>query len=170
MKNNRISMWKWYKVARSGLKTHKGGMEMFIGEYCHSIDVKGRVSIPAKFREELGKSFILTKGLDNCLFIYSMNEWNVMECKLKQLPLTNKDARAFVRFFFSGATECELDSQGRIRIANNLKEHANLQKDAVIIGVGTRIEIWSNDEWQKYNSDDNLSYDEIASKMEELGI
>lgn len=143
---------------------------MFIGEYSHSVDVKGRVSIPAKFREELGESFILTKGLDNCLFIYSMEEWNILESKLKQLPLTNKDARAFVRFFFSGANECELDSQGRIRITNNLRDHANLQKEAVIIGVGTRVEIWSNDEWQKYNDDDNLSYDEIANKMAELGI
>lgn len=143
---------------------------MFIGEYCHTIDTKGRVSVPAKFREELGESFILTKGLDNCLFIYSMDEWVLLQNKLKQLPLTNKDARAFVRFFFSGATECQLDSQGRIRITNNLRDHASLQKDAVIIGVGTRVEIWSSDEWQKYNSADNLSYDEIASKMAELGI
>ncbi len=143
---------------------------MFIGEYCHSVDVKGRMSIPAKFREKLGENFILTKGLDNCLFIYSMDEWGILEDKLKQLPLANKNARAFVRFFFSGATECELDSQGRIRITSNLREHANLQKDAAIIGVGTRVEIWSSDEWQKYNSDDNLSCDEIASKMEELGI
>jgi MraZ protein len=157
-------------VARSVLKFHKVGIIMFIGQYCHSVDVKGRVSIPAKFREELGESFILTKGLDNCLFIYSMDEWGILENKLKQLPLANRDARAFVRFFFSGATECELDSQGRIRITNNLREHANLQKDAVIIGVGTRIEIWSSNEWQEYTDDDNLSYDEIASKMEELGI
>jgi len=143
---------------------------MFIGEYNHSVDTKGRVSVPAKFREELGDCFILTKGLDNCLFIYSMDEWRILENKLKQLPLTNRDARAFVRFFFSGATECELDPQGRIRIPTNLRDHAILEKDAVIIGVGTRIEIWSNLEWQKYNSDDNLSYDEIASKMAELGI
>ncbi len=143
---------------------------MFIGEYSHSVDTKGRVSVPAKFREELGDSFILTKGLDNCLFIYSMDEWKILESKLKQLPLTNRDARAFVRFFFSGATECGLDSQGRIRIPTNLREHATLEKEATIIGVGTRIEIWSNKEWQEYNNDDNLSYDEIASKMEELGI
>lgn len=143
---------------------------MFIGEYNHSVDTKGRVSIPSKFREELGERFILTKGLDNSLFIYSMDEWIILEGKLKQLPLTNRDARAFVRFFFSGATECELDTQGRIRIPTNLRQHATLEKDAVIIGVGTRIEIWSNIEWEKYNSDDNLSYDEIASKMAELGI
>lgn len=143
---------------------------MFIGEYNHSVDSKGRVSIPAKFREDLGERFILTKGLDNCLFIYSVDEWTILENKLKQLPLTNKDARAFVRFFFSGASECELDSQGRIRIPTNLRDHATLDKDAVIIGVGTRIEIWSNNAWEEYNNDDNLSYDEIASKMAELGI
>lgn len=143
---------------------------MFFGEYQHTIDTKGRVSIPAKYREQLGEQFILTKGLDNCLFIYPMEEWKVMENKLKQLPLTNKDARAFVRFFFSGATECELDNQGRIRIPNNLREYAQLEKDVVMIGVSTRIEIWSLTQWESYNEDANLSYDEIASKMAELGI
>ncbi|WP_026476365.1 division/cell wall cluster transcriptional repressor MraZ [Alkaliphilus transvaalensis] len=143
---------------------------MFFGEYNHTIDSKGRVSVPAKFREQLGDSFILTKGLDNCLFVYSQNEWKIMENKLKQLPLTNRDARAFVRFFFSGATECELDNQGRIRIPNNLREYAELEKEAVMIGVGTRIEVWSQNLWSNYNNDENLSYEEIASKMAELGI
>ena len=143
---------------------------MFIGEYNHSIDTKGRLNIPSKFRGELGEEFIVTKGLDNCLFVYPLDEWKVLEDKLKQLPMTNRDARAFVRFFFSGATECELDNQGRIRIPNNLREHALLEKEAVIIGVGTRIEIWGNDQWQQYNDDANLSYDDIAAKMQELGI
>ncbi|KAB3533202.1 division/cell wall cluster transcriptional repressor MraZ [Alkaliphilus serpentinus] len=143
---------------------------MFIGEYNHTIDIKGRISIPSKFRDELGERFIVTKGMDNCLFIYPMEEWKVLENKLKQLPLTNKDARAFVRFFFAGATECELDNQGRIRIPNNLREHASLDKDTVLIGVATRIELWSQEQWQQYNNDANLSYDEIASKMAELGI
>ena len=124
---------------------------MFFGEYNHTIDTKGRVSVPAKFREQLGDTFILTKGLDNCLFIYPQNEWKIMEDKLKQLPLTNRDARAFVRFFFSGATECELDNQGRIRIPNNLREYALLDKEAVMIGVATRIEVWSQQEWDNYN-------------------
>ncbi len=145
-------------------------MKMFIGEYQHTIDNKGRISVPAKFREELGERFIVTKGLDTCLFIYSMEEWKVMEDKLKALPLTNKDARAFVRFFFAGASECELDNQGRIRIPNNLREHAALEKETVMIGVATRIEIWSLEQWEKYNDDANLGYDEIASKMAELGI
>ena len=126
--------------------------------------------MPSKFREDLGYNFIMTKGLDNCLFVYPKEEWTILEGKLRLLPLTNRDARAFVRFFFSGATECVLDKQGRVLIPNNLREHAKLIKEAVIIGVSTRIEIWSKEEWDAYNSDDNLSYDSIAEKMAELGI
>ncbi|KGG80560.1 division/cell wall cluster transcriptional repressor MraZ [Caloranaerobacter azorensis] len=143
---------------------------MFIGEYQHSIDKKGRLIIPAKFREDLGESFILTKGLDNCLFVYPKDEWKVLEEKLKSLPLTRKDARAFVRFFFAGATECELDKQGRILIPSNLRQHCKLVKDAIIIGVSNRVEIWSKEEWILYNEDENLSYENIAEKMAELGI
>ncbi|SNS24659.1 MraZ protein [Anaerovirgula multivorans] len=143
---------------------------MFIGEYNHSVDTKGRLSIPSKFRDELGENFIVTKGMDNCLFVYPIDEWKVLENKLKQLPMTNRDARAFVRFFFAGATECEFDNQGRIRIPTNLREHALLEKEAVIIGVATRLEIWSLEQWNQYNNDANLSYDEIAVKMQELGI
>ncbi|KPU28329.1 cell division protein MraZ [Caloranaerobacter sp. TR13] len=143
---------------------------MFIGEYQHSIDKKGRLIIPAKFRENLGESFILTKGLDNCLFVYPKSEWKVLEEKLKSLPLTRKDARAFVRFFFAGATECELDKQGRILIPSNLREHCKLVKDAIIIGVSNRVEIWSKEEWISYNEDEDLSYENIAEKMAELGI
>lgn len=143
---------------------------MFIGEYQHSIDAKGRIIIPSKFREELGFKFILTKGLDNCLFIYPMEEWRSFEEKLKQLPLTSKDARAFVRHFFSGAIECEVDKQGRITIPQNLRDHARIEKDVVAIGVSTRVEIWDKDEWERYNDDADLSYDNIAEKMAELGI
>lgn len=143
---------------------------MFIGEYHHTIDSKSRLIIPSKFRENLGSKFIMTKGLDNCLFVYPEKEWNVLEEKLRTLPLTNRDARAFVRFFFSGATECVLDKQGRILIPNNLKNHAKLMKEAVIIGVASRIEIWSKEEWDEYNNDDSLSYDSIAEKMVQLGI
>ncbi|NMB26744.1 MAG: division/cell wall cluster transcriptional repressor MraZ [Tissierellia bacterium] len=143
---------------------------MFIGEYQHTIDNKGRVIMPSKFREDLGSNFIMTKGLDNCLFVYPMDEWIVLQEKLKSLPFTNRDARAFVRFFFAGATECTLDKQGRILIPGNLREHAKLEKDATIIGVATRIELWSNEEWANYNDDDSLSYDSIAEKMAELGI
>jgi MraZ protein len=143
---------------------------MFIGEYQHSIDSKGRIIIPSKYREDLGEHFVLTKGLDECLFVYSYNEWKDFESKLATLPLTSKDARAFVRFFFAGATECEFDKQGRIIIPGNLREYAQIKKEAVIIGVSNRLEVWSKDKWLDYNDDDDLSYDAIAEKMSFLGI
>lgn len=143
---------------------------LFYGEYQHTIDSKGRVIIPSKFREGLGEKFILTKGLDNCLFAYSSDEWSNLEAKLKTLPLSSRDARAFVRFFFSGATECEADKQGRVLIPQNLREYALLEKDIYIIGVSTRVEVWDKVKWENYSSDDNLSADKIAEKMELLGI
>ena len=143
---------------------------MLIGEYEHSLDVKGRLILPAKIREGMGDKFIVTKGLDGCLFGFSQNEWTNFEEKLKTLPLTNKNARDFVRFFLSGATECEIDKQGRFLITSNLREYATLEKDAIIIGVGTRIEIWNREKWKSYNSDENISADEIAENMTMLGI
>ncbi|AEV69003.1 division/cell wall cluster transcriptional repressor MraZ [Acetivibrio clariflavus] len=143
---------------------------MFYGEYQHSIDVKGRVIMPSKFRDGLGEKFIVTKGLDNCLFVYSLEEWSNLEAKLKSLPFTDKDVRAFVRFFFAGATECETDKQGRILIPQNLREYAGLEKDVYIIGVSTRVEIWDKAKWENYSSDENMSPDNIAEKMAMLGI
>ncbi len=143
---------------------------MFIGEYQHTLDDKGRVIMPSKFRTGLGDEFVITKGLDSCLFVYPKNEWEAIENKLKELPLTNRDARAFVRFFFSGASESNLDKQGRVLIPGNLREHSKLDKEAIIIGVATRLEIWSKELWEDYQDDDNLSYDSIAEKMAELGI
>ena len=143
---------------------------MLIGEYEHSLDVKGRLIMPAKLREDMGEKFIITKGLDGCLFGFSQNEWTNFEEKLKTLPLTNKNARDFVRFFLSGAIECELDKQGRFLIASNLREYANMGKDVAIIGVGTRLEIWDREKWKAYNSDENISADEIAENMTMLGI
>ena len=143
---------------------------MFIGEYEHSVDAKGRVIMPSKLREDIGEKFIVTKGLDGCLFAYSQNEWTNFEEKLKTLPLTNKNARDFVRFFLSGAVECEIDKQGRFLIPNNLRTYATLEKEINIIGVGTRIEIWNREEWKKYSSTDNISADEIAENMTMLGI
>jgi len=134
------------------------------------MDVKSRVIVPSRFREGLGDRFILTKGLDNCLFAYSMDEWKNLECKLKELPLANKDARAFVRFFFSGAAECETDKQGRVLIPSNLREYAGLKKDIYILGVSTRVEVWDKNRWEEYNSDENVSPDSIAEKMAQLGI
>lgn len=143
---------------------------MFYGEYQHTVDPKGRVIIPSKFREGLGEKFIITKGLDNCLFAYSSDEWSNLETKLRTLPFTDKDVRAFIRFFFSGATECEVDKQGRILIPQNLREHAGLDKDIYVIGVSTRVEVWDKSKWENYTSDDNVSADKIAEKMAMLGI
>ena len=143
---------------------------MLIGEYEHSLDAKGRLIMPAKIREDIGEKFIITKGLDGCLFGFSQKEWTNFEEKLKTLPLTNKNARDFVRFFLSGAIECEIDKQGRFLIASNLREYSSLEKEAVIIGVGTRIEIWNKEKWKAYNSDENISADAIAENMTMLGI
>ena len=143
---------------------------MFIGEYEHSVDAKGRVIMPAKLREDIGEKFIVTKGLDGCLFAFSQNEWTNFETKLKSLPLSDKNARNFVRFFLAGATECEIDKQGRFLIPNNLRTYATLEKEINIIGVGTRIEIWNRESWKKYSSSENISADEIAENMTMLGI
>ncbi|KYH29771.1 MULTISPECIES: division/cell wall cluster transcriptional repressor MraZ [Clostridium] len=142
---------------------------MFIGEYTHSLDSKNRMIIPSKFRENLGDRFVLTKGLDGCLYIYPMDEWKILEQKLKELPLTSKDARAFIRFFFSGANEVTLDKQGRALIPQSLLEYAQINKEIVSIGVMTRIEIWGKEKWEEYNSS-NIDFNEIAEKMSELGI
>lgn len=141
---------------------------MFIGEYQHSIDPKGRLFIPARFREGLGSSFILTKGLDRCLFVYSHQEWAVMEQRLKSLPFTRADARAFARLFFSGAVECEVDKQGRILVPAGLREYAKLEKEVMILGVSTRVEIWSRAGWDHYNAEAAVSYEEIAEKLVDL--
>jgi len=143
---------------------------VFIGEYQHILDPKGRVIMPSKFRDGLGDKFVVTKGLDHCLFVYPQNEWQELERKLRTLPLTSKDARAFTRFFFAGATECELDKQGRILIPANLREYAELTKELVIIGVASRVEIWSKEKWDDYNDDANLDHQSIVEKMAELGI
>ncbi|ALC84103.1 cell division protein MraZ [Bacillus gobiensis] len=121
--------------------------------------------IPAKFREGLGEQFVLTRGLDQCLFGYPLNEWKVIEEKLKALPLTKKDARAFTRFFFSGAVECELDKQGRINIPTSLLSYAKLEKDCTVIGVSNRIELWSKNVWEQYIENQEDSFAEIAENM-----
>ncbi len=143
---------------------------MFIGEYAHSIDTKGRIMIPSKYRSKLGDRFILTKGLDHCLIVYTMEEWNKFEDKLKSLPFSSKEARQLTRFFLAGAEECILDSQGRILIPPSLREHAKLQKEIVSIGVSNRIEIWSADMWHDYCNDEQFDLEDVAEKMSELGI
>ena len=142
---------------------------MFIGEYQHALDTKNRMIVPVKLREGLGNKFVITKGLDGCLYAYPTKEWEILEEKLKKLPITNKDARSFVRFFFSGACEVETDKQGRGLIPQNLKEYAGIEKEIVSIGVLSRVEIWSKEKWTKYN-DSDIDFDSIAEKMSELGI
>ncbi len=141
-----------------------------MGEYQHALDTKGRLIIPAKFREELGEGAVITRGLDNCLFLFPRDEWGILENKLKALPLTKSDARQFVRFLFSGATECELDKQGRINLPGNLREFASIEKDAVVIGVSSRVEIWSKEKWEKYVNLAEESFEDIAENIVDLGI
>ncbi len=138
---------------------------MFMGEYQHTVDGKGRLHIPAKFREGLGVRFVATKGLDNCLFVFPLDEWRQIEARLKELPFTRSDARAFVRFFFSGATECELDGQGRVLLPESLRTYAKLERDVVVIGVSTRVEIWSKAEWEGCQARADQSYEELAEKI-----
>lgn len=138
---------------------------MFIGEYHHSIDEKGRLIIPAKFREELGNSFIVTRGIENCLYVYANESWNRIVSELQTLPFTKKDARNFTRFFLSGASEAELDKQGRINITSPLVSYAKLEKECVVIGTGDRLEIWSEELWNNYfdSAKDNMS--DIAENL-----
>lgn len=143
---------------------------MFLGQYQNSIDAKGRAIIPAKFREELGSEFVITKGLETCLFIYSMDQWKKFQEKLTDLPLTSKESRAFIRRFFAGAVECELDKQGRVTIPQHLREHGAIDKELVTIGVNDRIEIWSKDNWESYSESIDDDYEEILQSISGLGI
>ena len=143
---------------------------MFMGEYSHTIDTKGRLIIPSKFREDLGEEFVVTKGLDGCLFVFPMDEWNFFTQKLHDLPLTKKEARQFSRFFLAGAASCEVDKQGRILLPSVLREFAGLDKDAVLVGVSSRIEIWSKSRWDEINDVDVDDMDDIAEHMADLGI
>ena len=140
-----------------------GVLAMLMGEYQHNIDAKGRLIVPSKFREELGEKFVVTRGMDGCLFGYPLNGWSQLEAKLQEMPLAKKDARTFVRFFYSAATECEIDKQGRINIPANLRTHASLEKGCVVIGVSNRIEIWSDERWHAFS-------DELAETMIDFGF
>lgn len=155
-------------MVSNGTKWVKVVIHMFMGEYNHTVDAKGRLIVPSKFRENLGDEFVVTKGLDGCLFVYDNNEWTAFEEKLKTLPLTNKEARQFVRFFLAGAASLEVDKQGRILLPANLREFAGLDKEAVLIGVASRIEIWSKERYEGAVSYEDV--DEIAEHMTELGL
>ena len=138
---------------------------MLIGEYHHNIDEKGRLIIPAKFREEIGNSFVVTKGLDGCLFVYSLVEWEKIINKLKTLPFTKKDVRTFSRFFLASATVCEFDRQGRINLMNSLTLYAGLKKECAIIGVNDRLEIWDLDKFNNLMKEKESELDEISENL-----
>lgn len=153
------------------MKVERNGEEvslMFMGEYRHNIDEKGRLIVPAKFRESLGKEFVVTKGIDKCLFVYPLSEWMTIEEKFRQANTTNASARKFARFFFAGACNVEMDKQGRILLPPQLREFANLSKDIVTVGVLNRVEIWDKSTWDGTNTFDDM--DEVAEQMAELGI
>ncbi len=143
---------------------------MFYGEYQHTLDSKSRVFVPAKFREELGNKFIITKGLDSCLFAFPAAEWESIVEKMKTVSFTDDEARSFMRFFFAGACECEMDKQGRVLIAQNLKEYASLDKDICIVGVSGRVEIWDKGKWDMRNAEYSQNASILAKKMALLGI
>lgn len=140
---------------------------MFMGEYAHSIDSKGRIIVPAKFRESLGEEFVVTQGLDGCLFVYPNSEWENFVSELKNLP-GNKEARQLQRYFMAGAAGLEVDKQGRILIPSKLREAAGLEKDVVFVGVLSKIEIWSKERWQENDTFDNM--DDIAERMSNFGL
>jgi len=140
----------------------------FMGEYNHSIDAKGRIIVPSKFREKLGDRFIVTKGLDGCLWVFSTSEWESFSGKLTSLPVARRDARNFTRFFLAGATEAETDKMGRILLPQVLRDYAKLDKDAVLIEAGNRVEIWNKDEWTDISTFDNVN--DLAEQMGEWGF
>lgn len=141
---------------------------MFMSEYNHTVDTKGRLIIPSRFREILGEEFVISKGMDGCLFVYANDDWAAFEQKLTSLPMTNREARKFARFFLAGAAQVELDKQGRILLPAALREFAGLDKDVVLVGVGSRIEIWSKEKYEAES--DDVDMDDIAASMEELGL
>lgn len=143
---------------------------MFMGEFQHNIDAKGRLIVPSKLREQLGEKFVVTRGMDGCLFGYPLTEWSKLETKLNEMPLSKKDTRAFVRFFYSAATECEIDKQGRINIPSTLRNHASLEKECVVIGVANRIEIWDCARWNAFTEETEASFDDIAETMVDFGF
>jgi len=143
---------------------------MLIGEYKHNIDAKKRLSIPSKFRKELGEGAVITRGLDNCLFVFPREHWNVLATKLSNTPLARQDSRSFARLLLSGAMEVDFDGLGRILIPDYLKNYASLKKIAIVTGVYTRLEIWDQDRWESYKSNLEKNSDSIAEKLGELGI
>ncbi|MCI6157407.1 MAG: division/cell wall cluster transcriptional repressor MraZ [Peptoniphilaceae bacterium] len=143
---------------------------MFIGEYNHSVDAKGRVSLPARFRDDLSETFYITRGMENCLFIYDRSEWEKMDERIRSLRLTAKAARGFSRLFYAGAMEVSCDRQGRFLIPPHLRTFAAIDKEVVIIGVSNRIEVWDKEKWNEYLASDSMDYDDLTETLEEEGV
>jgi MraZ protein len=141
-------------------------LEMLIGEFEHSLDAKGRVAIPTKFREDIGGSFFITKGIDSCLFVLPCEEWKIIEKKIRDMPISK--ARTLQRFFFSGAVNVETDKQGRVLIPANLRAYANLKKDVTFVGVSSRVEIWNSDDWKELSK--TLTKEDALNAMDLLGL
>lgn len=141
-----------------------------MGEYSHSLDDKGRISIPSRLRDDLKQHFVMTKGLDGCLFLYPMDEWAKLEERLKALPMTNANARAFARLFLAGAQDVEVDRQYRVTIPPRLREYAEVQKDVVLVGVSSRVELWSQERWNTYQHEAQQGYEQVAEKMVDFGF
>lgn len=143
---------------------------MFMGEYHHNLDSKGRLIIPAKLRDQIGNKMVFTRGMEGCIFGYTIDVWQEIEAKLAKLPLTKRNARNFTRLFYSGAMESEFDKQGRVNLTTTLKKHAGLTKECVIAGVSNRIEIWSKERWDSFAKEANENYDDIAENLDDIEL
>jgi MraZ protein len=143
---------------------------MMMGEFAHALDDKGRVTIPARLRDDLGTHVVITKGLDGCLFLYPMSEWTKLEERLRALPMTNANARAFQRLFMAGAHDVELDRQSRVTIPPRLREYAAIERDVVLVGVSNRAELWASERWQSYQETAQEGFEDVAEKMVDLGF
>lgn len=156
--------------AKWGIVGDWGETAVFLGQYEHSLDEKGRLTIPSRFREELTGRLVVTRGLDHCLFLYPYSEWQELGQRLRALPMTQRDARAFVRLLFAGATEQSLDRQGRLLLPASLREYAGIERDVIILGVANRVELWSKERWLAYETEASQAYEELAEKIVDLGL
>ncbi len=147
-----------------------GGTGVMMGEYVHALDEKGRFIVPARLRDDLGTRFVMTKGLDGCLFLYPLAEWSKLEERLKALPLTNANARAFARLFLAGAQDVEADRQYRVTVPPRLRDYAGAVKEIVLVGVSNRVELWALDRWERYQQEAQAGYEAVAEKMVDFGF
>jgi MraZ protein len=160
----------WRAVDKSGDKPSEMWITMFLGEYQYSIDEKKRLAIPTKFRQKLGKKAVITRGLDNCLFLYPLKEWEKLAEKLSKLPISQADARGFSRIMLAGAMEVDLDALGRILVPDYLKQYASLNKKVIVAGLYNRVEIWDEDKWNHYKQQTESEAGNIAERLKELGV